>query len=279
MSYLIQAPELVQQLSKVQLFEVGAKTANLDAAQIAYQEFLNAHIPLAQYVDLHQDFCNLNTHLQYQCPTEIEMHVSIQKFNIDWHKPVVIYDRENHIWAARLFWVLTAYGHPDVRLLNGGLHTWKTLGYEIHQGQSQIVTPLSKYIYPKLNTDYFANLNDVKNIIEHDSPVQLLNVLREVVFRGDELRYARAGHIPRSINIPFSFFLDENGQFIEPILDVFAHFELDLNREIIIYCGSGVTASGAALALLQARAKSVKIYDGSMSEWSEHSELPLKIIN
>lgn len=277
MSFLISISELEHHLTDVQIFEVGAKTANKEFAQIALQDYLSGHIGSAQYVDLNQDFCNLRTELEYQCPNLDEFEASLNKFNIDWEKPIVVYDRENHIWAARLFWVLNAFGHSNVRVLNGGLKLWQSKQRALSHGHEQSKYKTS-YPKPSFKPEYFANLQDVKRIVDEPSTIQLLNVLRPVVYSGEEKRYARSGHIPKSINLPYAEFLNDDGTLKNSVPILVAQFGLDLNREIIIYCGSGVTASGAALALLQAQTKSIKIYDGSMSEWSAQPELPLNIM-
>ncbi len=277
MNDLIQPVTLLRQLNTVQLFEVGAKTAQPFHAEQASALYKNAHIPTAQYVNLNQDFCNLRTAVEYQYPNKTEMLDSLKKFQVDWQKPIVIYDRENHIWAARLFWILKAFGHPKVQVLHGGFQAWQQQNLSV---SDQIEQPIASLNVEELTFDstYFADINDVKNVVAGHSNVQLLNVLRAEVFRGDELRYSRAGHIPKSINIPFAEFLDENGKFKASIFNFVAQFGLDLNREIIVYCGSGITASGAALALRQSQATSIKIYDGSMSEWSADPDLPLQIM-
>ena len=277
MNDLIYPETLLKQLNTVQIFEVGAKTAQPIQAEQAKALHKHTHIPTAQYVDLNQDFCNLRTALEYQYPNKTEMLDSLKKFQLDWHKPIVIYDRENHIWAARLFWILKAFGHPQVQVLHGGLKAWQQQNLSV---SDQIEQPMASFNVAALTFDstYFADINDVKNVVAGHSNAQLLNVLRAEVFRGDELRYSRAGHIPKSINIPFAEFLDENGKFKASIFNFVAQFGLDLNREIIVYCGSGITASGAALALRQTQATSIKIYDGSMSEWSADPDLPLQIM-
>ncbi|MFW1755088.1 sulfurtransferase [Acinetobacter wanghuae] len=277
MNDLIQPETLLRQLNTVQIFEVGAKTAQPIHAEQASALYKHAHIPTAQYVDLNQDFCNLRTALEYQYPNKTEMLDSLKKFQVDWQKPIVIYDRENHIWAARLFWILKAFGHPQVQVLHGGFRAWQQQNLSV---SDQIKKPIASFNVAALtfHSTYFADINDVKDVVAGYSNAQLLNVLRAEVFRGDELRYSRAGHIPKSINIPFAKFLDENGKFKASIFNFVAQFGLDLNREIIVYCGSGITASGAALALRQAQATSIKIYDGSMSEWSADPDLPLQIM-
>lgn len=277
MNDLINPEDLVLQLGVVQVFEVGAKTAQPIQAVQAKALYNNAHIPTAQYVNLIQDFCNLRTTLEYQYPNETEMLQSLYKFQVDWDKPIVIYDRENHIWAARLFWIFKAFGHQHVRVLHGGFQAWQQLNLSVSDKIEHPKTSLNA-AKMKFDSAFFADIEDVKNVVEGRSNSQLLNVLRPDVFRGDELRYSRAGHIPDSINIPFAEFLDGTGKFKASIFNFVASFGLDLNREIIIYCGSGITASGAALALRQAQTTSIKIYDGSMSEWSADPNLPLQMM-
>ena len=244
MNDLINPEDLVQQLDVVQVFEVGAKTAQPIQAAKAKGLYNNAHIPTAQYVNLIQDFCNLRTSLEYQHPNETEMLQSLHKFQVDWDKPIVIYDRENHIWAARLFWIFKAFGHQHVHVLHGGFQSWQQQNFSVSDQIKHPKTSLNA-AQMKFDSTFFADIEEVKNVVEGRSNSQLLNVLRPDVFRGDELRYSRAGHIPDSI---------------------------------IIYCGSGITASGAALALRQAQTTSIKIYDGSMSEWSADPNLPLQMM-
>ena len=203
MKDLINPKDLVQQLNAVQIFEVGAKTVQPIQAKQAKAWYENTHIPTAQYVDLNQDFCNLRTALEYQYPNETEMLHSLEKFQVDWNKPIVIYDRENHIWAARLFWIFKAFGHQQVQVLHGGLKAWQQQNLSVSH---QIEQPSSSLNVAELKFDstYFANIEDVKKVVEGRVNSQLLNVLRPEVFRGDEVRYSRAGHIPNSINIPFA---------------------------------------------------------------------------
>ncbi|ANF81681.1 hypothetical protein A3K93_05450 [Acinetobacter sp. NCu2D-2] len=277
MKSLISAEDLFRRLNDVQILEVGAKTANATQAQHALYAFEQGHIPTAQYVDLTQHFSQQGTDLDYQHPNLTEMRNSLSHFGLNSNQPIVIYDRENHIWATRLWWVLQAFGITNVYVLHGGFKAWQTQDYPLEQGSHQATQSKTHHDFNlNFQAQYFADLNDVKAVVNGPQDAQLVNVLRPVVFRGEELRYARAGHIPGSINIPFAQFLDADGFFKDSFSNFQADFGLNLNRDIIIYCGSGITASGAAFALQQTQAKSIKIYDGSMSEWSADPKLPLQ---
>ncbi|QIO06056.1 sulfurtransferase [Acinetobacter shaoyimingii] len=277
MKALVDAEYVLAHLDEFQVLEVGSKTAESFQAQEAYAQYLNGHIPNAQYVDLNLHFCALGTDLHYQHPNQFQFAKSLVHFQLQPAQNIVIYDRENHIWATRLWWVLHAYGFENIYVLSGGFNTWIAKGLTVEQGEVS-----TKFVpnvdLPQLNLDerYFASQQDIENVVSGQLQAQLINVLRPEVFDGSELRYARRGHIPRSINIPFAHFLNEQGEFYSSFEHIASRFGLDLNKNIIIYCGSGITASGAAFALIQSQAHSVKIYDGSMAEWSSNPNLPLQ---
>lgn len=277
MSHLISVEQLVE-LQGAQILEVGEKTADSDAALRALQAYQQQHIPHARYVDLNRQFSQQTGTLHYQCPMLNEFRASFQALGLNWQQPIVIYDRGNHIWAARLWWILSAYGHAQCYVLHGGWQQW--LNHNPHWVEAgdvcvnqKTMTHLPESL--QLNQAVFARLEQVRAVSEGLVSAQLINVLRPAVFAGTELRYHRAGHIPLSQNIPFSHFLTDQGQFKTIDSDFLFQHTLDLSKDIILYCGSGVTASGAALALLEAGAHSVKIYDGSMDEWSANPSLPL----
>lgn len=279
MSALISVEQFTK-LEQVQILEVGEKTADPFTAKQALALYKQDHIGHAKYVDLTEHFSQQTGNLQYQCPSLDEFKQSFESLRLSWDKPIVIYDRANHIWAARLWWVFSAYGHPQSYVLHGGWQAWETQKIR-HIAWLKPSLQYTQSVLPddvQLNPNMFASLSDVAKVCQGKTGVHLINVLRKPVFEGSELRYHRAGHIPNSINIPFSHFLTEQGQFKTIDSEFLQQHFLELSNEIIIYCGSGVTASGAALALLEAGASNLKIYDGSMEEWSANQSLPLTLI-
>lgn len=302
--HLLEVSELIASENKFTILEVGSKTADTIQAEIARKAYLTGHIPTAQYVDFSKHFTHLTTALAYQAPNRVEMLQSLQYFNLSTDQNILIYDRGDHIWATRLWWVLKSYGFQQVYVLHGGLKAWLKAGCSLdiglqHSNECIAAQQEQFKIYPQTDSYHqtenlhlddnvitgglqyhskmYADLHTVKQVLDGSHSAQLLNVLRPEVFSGDELRYSRRGHIPQSMNIPFAQFLTAEGKFKNNISSFETEFGLDFNREIIIYCGSGITASGAAFALIHAGVSAVKIYDGSMAEWSADPDLPLQM--
>ncbi|MGY5764220.1 sulfurtransferase [Brachybacterium sp. DNPG3] len=86
----------------------------------------------------------------------------------------------------------------------------------------------------------------------------------------------RAGHIPGAVNLPYAGNLDADGRFLSPeqLRDRFAAAGADVDREVIVYCGSGVTASHDVLALEHAGFTKVRLFPGSWSQWSADPSRP-----
>lgn len=279
MSALVSIAQLAD-LKNLQLIEVGEKTIDPVAASEAFNAYQCGHIAHAKYVDIAKQFSDVSSGFEYTLPSLAQFKADFKTLGLSWEYPIVIYDRANHIWAARLWWILSAFGHSQTYVLHGGWQAWQQ-----HSSKHPIlveppVNNLSSTISNQLqlNTSMFVTLPEVIDASKGKDDVQLLNVLRQPVFEGTELRYHRAGHIPNSINIPFLDFLTDQGYFKKLDSEFSQQHFLDFSKEIIIYCGSGITASGAALALTEAGAQSVKIYDGSMEEWSANPSLPLNLI-
>lgn len=253
-----------------QIIEVGQKTALPPYKKQAYQDYLSEHIPQAHYVDLSEQFCNTHSSFSYQKPGALGFKRSFEELGLVWDHSIIIYDRGSNIWASRLCWLLRAFGHLHSYVLNGGFKLWKQQKLPLQSGLIQSKASQLD-LNPKIKSQHFTDLKTVLETSQKNYPAQLLNVLRPEVFSGKEKVYGRRGHIPQSINLPFQYFLDQDNRIVHSkVTDV-----LDLNQEILVYCGSGITASGAAIALQESGAKKVKIYDGSMTEWSLYSDLPL----
>ncbi len=189
---------------------------------------------------------------------------------------VVIYDdKQAGNAAARFWWMLKAVGHKEVQVLNGGLQSAKAAGYPMSL-QKEKVTPKSPYPAKEWELPR-VDLNEVKVASEQGSNV-IVDVRSSERFDGiTEPIDLIAGHIPGAINIPFTTNLNAQGEYLSPteLKEKYTKaFEGKRADEIIVHCGSGITACHTLLAMAAAGLEIPKLYVGSWSEWSRN-DLPM----
>ncbi len=185
---------------------------------------------------------------------------------------VVIYDSlSGGNAAARLWWMLKALGHEKVQLLNGGLSHAEANGFPVSdtpvKANPTDPYPAEKWLLP------IADMEEVANAAASDG--------RTVIDVRSGPRYAGevepidliAGHIPGAINIPFEENLNSEGLFLSPdaLREKYANiFEHQSSGDVIVHCGSGITACHTLLAMEYAGYGIPKLYVGSWSEWSRN---------
>ncbi|MBK7649629.1 MAG: sulfurtransferase [Flammeovirgaceae bacterium] len=189
---------------------------------------------------------------------------------------VVIYDdKQAGNAAARFWWMLKAIGHAKVQVLNGGLQSAKAAGYPIGSGT---VPPIPNSPYPAKEWKLpMADLEEVKVASRQDNAT-IVDVRSSERFDGiTEPIDLIAGHIPGAINIPFTENLTAEGEYLSAteLKEKYSKiFEGKNTNEIIVHCGSGITACHTLLAMASAGLEIPKLYVGSWSEWSRN-DLPM----
>ncbi|WP_339224774.1 sulfurtransferase [Paenibacillus sp. FSL H8-0332] len=238
------------------------------------------HIPGAVYLDLELDLsAPVGEHGgRHPLPDPQELAVRLSKLGIGNDTRIVAYDDENSMNAARLWWLLRYLGHEQVYILEGGFSQWKEGKYPVTDHQPVRVP--SAFV-PKVQPRMLADVHKVQqvsaNMEPSASPAALPSVLidsraRERFLGQEETLDKKAGHIPGAFNFFWKDTQNADGSFksAEELQEHFA--ELDQDAEIIVYCGSGVTACPNVLALEKAGFKNVRLYAGSWSDWISYEE-------
>lgn len=180
---------------------------------------------------------------------------------------LVIYDRQGMFSAARGWFMFVAMGFDQVAVLDGGLPAWSAAGFD--------QLPLDRGPYTPGNfiaqdRGLFLDALTVK-ALGQDPSVRLIDARSPERFAGlapEPRPGLRAGHIPGSVNLPFSSLLDEQGRFKAPEEIQQAVNRLAGGAETLIFtCGSGVTACIDALAAYVSGYQQLAVYDGSWAEW------------
>jgi thiosulfate/3-mercaptopyruvate sulfurtransferase len=183
---------------------------------------------------------------------------------------VVAYDASGGAYAARLWWLLRYFGHPDVAVLDGGLAAWP----------GDLSTETARY--PP--ADFVAaapqegSKLDFEELVQAAGDLVLLDARSGPRYRGEvEPIDPKAGHIPGARNAPWQDNLGDGQRFLGAgeLRLRFQSLGVRAGRDVVAYCGSGVSACHNLLALEIAGLSGSRLYPGSWSDWSSRPEAPV----
>jgi thiosulfate/3-mercaptopyruvate sulfurtransferase len=265
---LISASDLSRVLERVTVLDIRWDLATGPDRE-AYEA---GHIPAAAFVDLDAALAGRpGDSGRHPLPTAEAFQEGMRGAGVSRGKPVVVYDARTSASAARAWWLLAYFGHPDVTVLDGGLAAWSECGLELEQGTA---TPSAgdftarEGALPILDAAGAAELARTGVLIDARAPQR---------FRGErEPVDPVAGHIPGAVNRPAPDNLDERGRFQPPAALRQGFRELGVRDGVGVgaYCGSGVTAAHEVLALRLAGFPAA-LYAGSWSEWITDPSRPI----
>jgi thiosulfate/3-mercaptopyruvate sulfurtransferase len=238
----------------------------------------HGHIPGSIHVDVATELSNPTSPLHFTHPTVDQLNGVLSALGITPESRVVAYDAGDGLWAARTWYLLRWVGVP-CQILAGGLRAWIDWGFEVCQQPA--ATPAAGPRWTP-QTVRPAWLEAAEILADRDRGTPLVCALGEQAFRGEvPTRYARRGHIPGSMNLPARSLLRSDGtpRGRSEVLSAARAAGIDLESapEVWLYCGGGISAALAAAVLAHVGFTRVRIYDGSLEEWSAVPDLPLRL--
>ena len=189
-------------------------------------------------------------------------------------RPVVVYDSDSGIRAARAFWFLELFGHPNVRLLDGGVRAWTAAGLQL---TSESNAPAETSWTGERRAEVLATWRDVANRLDR-SDVAILDTRTDGEYCGTTVRAARSGAIPGAIHIEWTRNLGPDGAFkpAAELTAMYAEAGITPDREVVSYCQGGYRAAHSYLALRLLGYPRLRSYLGSWREWGDREDLPIK---
>jgi thiosulfate/3-mercaptopyruvate sulfurtransferase len=266
-----------------QLIESGDPVAVLDvrwtlAEPDGTEAYLAGHVPGAVYVSLDDELSDhgIAGRGRHPLPSGRSVEASARRWGLRTGVPVVVYDDWNRAGSGRAWWVLTAAGIPDVRILDGGLAAWTAAGGALQPGPVQ-PEPGDVVI---AHDDLYRGAR--RTITAEEAGTHrglLLDARAPERFRGDvEPMDPAAGHIPGAVNLPSTQVLAADGTVLPDaeLHGLLAERGLAEGAEVGAYCGSGVTAA-VAVAALAAAGVDAALFPGSWSEWASDPTHPVAV--
>ena len=244
----------------------------------AKENYLKKHLKGAYFIDINTELADIKEDLsnggRHPLPTLEQFSKVLSKFGVTPDTHIIIYDHANGAnAAARFWWMLKSVDHKKVQVLDGGIQDAIKTGFPINSGEEKL-SKKTNYVYKNWKLP-IASINDVERLSQQKNGY-IIDVREAQRYNGETEPFDPiAGHIPDAHTIPFSENLTDNGLFLsqETLQKKYAPiFEKYKPEEIVVHCGSGVTACHTLLAMNYAGFEIPSLYVGSWSEWCRNNK-------
>jgi len=243
----------------------------------AQEAYAKQHIPSAVFFDIEAISDHANP-LPHMLPSDQDFAAAVGRLGLGDQHRIVVYDLAGFNSAPRVWFMLRAYGHRKVALLNGGLPKWLAEGRPVtafvtHPKPATFTAKLDKSLV-RDRAQILANLTQKRE--------QVIDARAAARFAGtapEPRPGLRLGHIPGSLNLPYDKLADPTTRTLSSASDIERRFrEAGVKRDqpIVTSCGSGVTACALAFGLHLIGWPEAAIYDGSWSEWGLPGDTPVE---
>jgi len=240
-------------------------------------EFGLQHIPGAVFFDI-DEIADSTSDLPHMVPAPEKFSSKVRKLGLGDGVRLVVYDQRGLFSAPRVWWTFRHFGHDDVAVLDGGLPKWLAEGRAVEDGPAR---PAERHFTARINSFTLRDKEQMRTNLESRRD-QVLDARGRGRFDGSEPELwpgRRQGHIPGSLNLPYTDLIAPETQTLRPADELRALFTaagVDMKRPVVTTCGSGITAAVLALGLHVAGHRDVALYDGSWAEWGLPGDTPVE---
>lgn len=250
---------------------------SFDDAGWGRRQYLEGHVPGAQYLDWTRDISEPRGELQYMLPSRDHVVRTMERLGVSDDSLIVAYDDEGEHYSSRLWLVLRYYGH-DVFLLDGGWTQWASEGRPVRRGEE----PLPEHGNFSITEEHSELVADAEEVLRatRDPSSTILDVRRWSEFTGHEVRSRRGGRVPGARWMLWQENLRWSGdRSFRPLPELRQRYEqagITPEQQVITYCHGAVRAAHTAFTLRLLGYEDVRVYDGSWEEWGSREDLPVE---
>jgi thiosulfate/3-mercaptopyruvate sulfurtransferase len=265
---LVSTDWLARHLGEPRLHVLDATLVVPPSPRNPQAEFAAAHLPGARFFDI-DAISDRSSPLPHMLPSAADFERAVGSLGIGTGDRVVVYDDNLMMGAARAWWMFRVFGHSAVAVLDGGLGKWRREGRPVtHEQTPPWPARFDARFRPELVRDRAAV--EANLVARRERVVDARSAGRFAGTEPEPRAGLRGGHIPDSLNVPFTSLLDPVEKKLLPpdaLATVFARAGVSPADAVVATCGSGVTACVVALALHRLGQDRVAVYDGSWAEW------------
>lgn len=241
------------------------------------EQYRAAHIPGAVYVSLSHDLAGpAGSGGRHPLPSSAAMEATFGRLGIGAGVQVVIYDQDTGLFASRMWWMLRYLGHDAAAVLDGGWAKWVREGRPVYEGEE---TRKGAAFIGRPREHLRVGVKDVEARVG-DPSVLLVDARGPERFEGKSEPLDRVpGHIPGAVNHFYKDNVTDEGVMLPPrrLRQQFAEVLGERTPdEVVMYCGSGVSACQNLLAMEHAGLSGTRLYPGSWSEWASDPARPVE---
>jgi len=259
-------------IAPIELTELMRRRAVLVVDARPAAAFAAAHLPGAVHLDVF-GMSLIDTRPQPLAAYEWMVAHLFELRGITREQRVVVYEDDSGMRAARIVWLLRLLGHPDARLLDGGLRRWRAEAGPLMREASE---PEPARLLVERHPEVLATVDDVVAALDRDDVV-IVDTRSLAEHTGELVRAARGGAIPGSVHLEWARNLAPDGCYrpAGELRAMYTQAGVEPDREVITYCQGGYRAAQSWIALTVAGYPHVRSYLGSWAEWGSRPDLPI----